>query len=129
MNIRCDYLNAIAYTKDIGVEKITAIQNAARIVYAKPCPFCGGEPVLSLIHFPNPGCFIDCSRCHVKTLGITEDTLIFPGPRTVCTITECLDETVKMWNRRVDEGTSQRPDKAQKQPSERYCDRIWKDFD
>ena len=129
MKIRYDYLNAPAYVKDIGAEKITAIQNAAQIVYAKPCPFCGGEPVLHLIHFPTPGCLIDCSRCHVKTLSIMEGTLIYPGPREVKTITKCLDETIRMWNRRADEEASQSHDETQEKPSERLCDRIWKGFD
>ena len=127
MNIRCDYLNAIAYTKDIGVEKITAIQNAARIVYAKPCPFCGGEPQLYLVHFPAPGCGIECSRCHIKTLYVTEGTMLFPGPRTPENILDCLDEVLKTWNRRCSEDPASEP-QNECNGSQRLRD-IWKGMD
>ena len=107
MRMRHNYLNAIAYVNDIGAEKIQAIQEAAGAVQIEPCPFCGGEPVLFLAHFPAPGCGIECSKCHIKTLISFEGTRI--GSRTLETIFDCLAESVRTWSRRYNGKADEKP--------------------
>lgn len=107
MKMKSDYLNAVAFVNDFGVEKIAKIQEAAAAVEVETCPFCGGDPELFLAHFPTPGCGIECSSCHCKTLIYHEGARI--GSRTIETIADCLTEAVQTWNRRYNGKVDEKP--------------------
>ena len=100
MKLHANYRPLPNYNKEFGTDKLERIMRLAEEAYAAPCPFCGGEAILHLSVFPAPGCGVQCEHCHVMTVATHEGTLIFPGPREITTIEECLEDSLKTWNSR-----------------------------
>lgn len=62
----------------------------------KPCPFCGSEAEL---HLRRATWFVKCKDCGISGKSVEIGDSINPFPLHM--VSECAEEAVKWWNRRV----------------------------
>lgn len=98
MKFAADYKSGTAFVRDFGEDRLDSLEMAAQISHAESCPFCGGEAVLSLTHFPMLGCAIECNSCHCKTLYFHENSRV--GGKLLTSVYACLAEALARWNKR-----------------------------
>lgn len=68
----------------------------------KPCPFCGGEAILT--HIPNGIYTVECQKCSAM-MGRNHKTYNSLHSKTHTHI-ESIEEAQEAWNRRVDHDTN-----------------------
>ena len=67
----------------------------------KPCPFCGGEPVLKFAkrEFGGRVIRVECTKCYAKTYGRSPD--LNCEETALYNIEECKRDAIRKWNKRA----------------------------
>lgn len=82
-------------------QAIAEVEQAAAATAAAPCPFCGGQPEVSLswLWKFSAGIAIRCSECKIGTRTFPVGTMI---TGRMYTVADRVQQAAAQWNRRQD---------------------------